>query len=378
MKSTVFNFDGSIWKGINGEFFPKLKADLVICFGSKSILAEPNFFENIRSQFNCSEIAIASTSGEIINSNVQSNSAVAVALEFEKTNIKTASINISDCKNSKEAGTKLLSQLPLDDLCYVLILSDGSLVNGSDLVDGLNESLKDKILITGGLAGDGAEFVSTLTGLNNKPEEGLIVAIGFYGKNLIVKNGSEAGWEIFGVEKSITKSEANKLYELNNQNCLDMYKRYLGDASSKLPSAALNFPLAVLLPGNSKTVVRTILAISEEEKSMTFAGNMPEGSIVRFMKTNFNSLIASAATAAEKTIENNKKEPDFALLVSCVGRKIVLGTRTQEEVDAVNQIFNENTPMLGLYSYGEIAPLANEKETALHNQTMTITTFYEI
>ena len=88
MKSTVFNFDGSVWKGIDEKVFPELKADLVICFGSKSILAEPNFFENIRSQFNCSEIAIASTSGEIINSNVQSNSAVAVALEFEKTNIK--------------------------------------------------------------------------------------------------------------------------------------------------------------------------------------------------------------------------------------------------------------------------------------------------
>jgi hypothetical protein len=260
----------------------------------------------------------------------------------------------------------------------VLILSDGSLVNGSDLVDGVNESLKGKILITGGLAGDGAEFVSTLTGLNNKPEKGLIVAIGFYGKNLIVKNGSEAGWEIFGVEKSITKSEANKLYELNNQNCLDMYKRYLGDSASKLPAAALNFPLSVLIPGNAKTVVRTILSISEEEKSMTFAGNMPEGSIVRFMKTNFNSLISSAAIAADKAIENNKKAPDFALLVSCVGRKIVLGTRIQEEVDAVSQTFKENTPMLGFYAYGEIAPLANEKETALHNQTMTITTFYEI
>lgn len=378
MKSTVFNFDGSVWKGIDEKVFSELKADLVICFGSKSILAEPNFFENIRSQFNCSEIAIASTSGEIINSNVQSNSAVAVALEFEKTNIKTASINISDCKNSKEAGTKLLSQLPQDDLCYVLILSDGSLVNGSDLVDGVNESLKGKILITGGLAGDGAEFVSTLTGLNNKPEKGLIVAIGFYGKNLIVKNGSEAGWEIFGVEKSITKSEANKLYELNNQNCLDMYKRYLGDSASKLPAAALNFPLSVLIPGNAKTVVRTILSVSEEEKSMTFAGNMPEGSIVRFMKTNFNSLMSSAAIAADKAIENNKKAPDFALLVSCVGRKIVLGTRIQEEVDAVSQTFKENTPMLGFYANGEIAPLANEKETALHNQTMTITTFYEI
>jgi len=378
MKSTVFNFDGSSWKGTDGKVFSELKADLVICFGSKSMISAPNFFEKLRSQFDCSQIALASTSGEIINSNVQSNTAVAVAMQFEKTSIKTASINISTCSNSKEAGAKLLSQLPQDDLCYVMILSDGGLVNGSDLVDGLNSSLKSKILMTGGLAGDGTEFVSTLTGLNNNAEKGLIVAVGFYGNSLIVKDGSEAGWEIFGVEKTVTKSEANKVYELDHQNCLDMYKRYLGEAASKLPSAALNFPLSVLIPGNSKTVVRTILSVSEDEKSMTFAGNIPEGSIVRFMKTNFNSLIDAAAISAEKTIQNHKKAPDFALLVSCVGRKIVLGARTQEEVDAVNHIFNGKTPMLGFYSYGEIAPLVNEKDTALHNQTMTITTFYEI
>ena len=378
MKSTLFQLKNNAWERSDGQPTDKMTADLVLCFGAKSLLSKPQFLETLQGQFDCPEIAVASTSGEIINSKVQDNSAVAAAITFDKTTIKSAKINISDYANSFEAGKGLLHQLPTENLAYLLILSDGSIVNGSELVNGLNDELKGKVLITGGLAGDGSNFQSTLTGLNDIPSEGVIVAIGFYGDSLVVKDGSEGGWEIFGLDKTVTKSTSNKLYELNGQNCLDVYKRYLGEAADRLPAAALNFPLSVLIPGNNKTVVRTILGISENDNSMTFAGDMPEGSIVRFMKTNFSSLIDAAASSAKKTIPINKKAPDFALLVSCVGRKIVLGQRVNEEVEAVHNAYQGLTPMLGFYSYGEIAPLLNEKATALHNQTMTITSFYEI
>jgi hypothetical protein len=378
MKCSLYNFDGTNWRTGNNDAVADIQSDLVICFGAKSVLSQPGFYENITAQFKCPEIAMASTSGEILHNEVLDNSAVIAAFEFDKTQIKTACININDCTDSKEAGIRLLGKLPQENLTYLMILSDGSIVNGSELVSGLNQVVNPHVLITGGLAGDGALFTSTLTGLNNKPEPGVIVAIGFYGDSLIVKDGSEGGWEFFGIGKTVTKSAANKLYELDHQNCLDLYKRYLGDVAVNLPAAALNFPLSVLLPGNIEPVVRTILGISEEEKSMTFAGNIPEGSLVRFMKTNFNSLINAASSSAKKTISNNLKAPDFALLVSCVGRKIVLGSRTAEEVESVNQVFGGKTPLLGFYSYGEIAPLIDKKQSELHNQTMTITSFYEI
>ena len=378
MKSTLLNYDGLTWTNLAGECIQnKISADLVLCFGSKQILSAPDLYSKITAQFSSSHIAMCSTSGEIIETHVQDNTLVAVAFQFEKTKIKTSSVNVLDYKNSFEAAQSLIHDLPMLDLAYILVLSDGSLVNGSELVKGLNESVDSKILITGGLAGDGANFKSTLVGLNNSPKQGLIVAIGFYGKDIVVTSGSKGGWDMFGPEKVITKSEENKLFELDDKNCLEIYKRYLGSEVDNLPSSALLFPLSVLLPGNKQPVVRTILGISEEEQSMTFAGDVPIGSKVRFMKANFDSLTSAAASSASQTLLKEGRHPDFSLLISCVGRKLVLGSRIEEEVESANDLFKGKTPLLGFYSYGEISPMLDEVSCALHNQTMTITSFYE-
>ena len=257
------------------------------------------------------------------------------------------------------------------------MFSDGSLVNGSELVKGLSTQVDNNVLITGGLAGDGANFESTLLGLNKQPIEGEIMAIGFYGKSLTVTHGSQGGWDIFGLQKRVTNSSSNILLELEDQNALDLYKKYLGEESKKLPGSALLFPLSVTIPGATAPIVRTILSINEEDKSMTFAGDVPVGSEVRFMKANFDKIIQAASNAANQTIIKRNDEPDFALLISCVGRKVILDAKINEEVASVSKSFRHNTIMAGFYSYGEISPLVVGGTCQLHNQTMTITSFYE-
>jgi hypothetical protein len=215
-------------------------------------------------------------------------------------------------------------------------------------------------------------------GLNEVPAEGKIVAIGFYGKNIIIKHGSQGGSDSFGLEKKITKSADNVLFELEDQNALDLYKKYLGPEAKNLPGAALLYPLSLIAPGTRQPVVRTILSIDETSKSMTFSGDVPVGSKVRFMKSGNEKLIKSATIAAQQTLTNNKVKPDFALLISCVGRKLILKSRTEEEVEAVKNVFGSATMIAGFYSYGEISPADDSNECHLHNQTMTITTFYEL
>jgi hypothetical protein len=250
------------------------------------------------------------------------------------------------------------------------------LVNGSELTKGLSKAAEN-VLITGGLAGDDANFKSTLVGLNYNPTEGNIIAIGFYGDKLLVTHGSKGGWDMFGLERTVTKSKANVLYEINGENALDLYKKYIGPYVDKLPSSALMFPLALTIPGLSEPIVRTILSIDEEKKTMTFAGDIPEGSQVRLMKANLDNLIEASSNAAENSLLKNQ-EPDFALLISCVGRKLILGPRTEDEVEAVSEAFSNRTTIAGFYSYGEISPFNNSGNCQLHNQTMTITTFYEL
>jgi hypothetical protein len=308
---------------------------------------------------------------------VLDNSFIAAAIQFENTKIKTASVNLKDFNNTYSAAISLAKKLPVQELTHILVFSDGNLVNGSEVVKGLTSQIDKNVLITGGLAGDGADFKGTLVGLNKQPNEGEIVAIGIYGDNITVTHGSQGGWDIFGLEKRITNSSGNVLIELEDQNALELYKKYLGDEAKNLPSSALLFPLSVTVPGAQNPVVRTILSINEEEKSMTFAGDVPVGSVVRFMKANFDKLTIAAAEAASFTKIDKERKPDFSLLISCVGRKLILGSNTVGEVKAVGKIFDNKTVMAGFYSYGEISPFNEGGRCQLHNQTMTITSFYE-
>ena len=352
---------------------------LVLVFGAKSRLNAPDVFTHLRHRWPDADIAICSTAGEILGTEVHDNNIVICAIELEKTQIRSAAISLEQCTNSFEAGANLAHQLNQPDLAYILVLSDGEKVNGSELINGFNHVFDGKIPITGGLAGDGSRFESTLVGLNQTPMPGQIVGVGFYGNSLHIGHGSLGGWDVFGIERTITKSNGNVLYEIDDTNALAIYKTYLGKYAEELPGSALLFPLSITLPGNDQPVVRTILSIDNEQQCLTFAGDVPEGAKARFMKANFDKLIDAAAQAAEISFQQPMaKQPDLALLISCVGRKIILNQRVEEEVEAVAEVFDHNTPFIGFYSYGELSPFNERNRCQLHNQTMTITTFLEI
>jgi hypothetical protein len=349
--------------------------NLVLAFGSPEVLNEQEY-KAIKKNYPHADILMSSTAGEIIDTEVCDNTISLTAISMEKTVVKTAVIDIAEARNSFHAGQSLGGALDPAGLKNVLIISDGQKVNGSDLVLGLQESLPPDTIITGGLAGDGARFQSTLVGLNNVPTEGKIVAIGFYGDSLSVTYGSVGGWDVFGPERLITKSDANILYELDGEPALDIYKLYLGDYANELPGSGLLFPLSIRMP-DGHSVVRTILGVNEEHKSLTFAGNMPVGTYAQLMKASFDRLIEGASDAAQNSIQHINGQPDLAILISCVGRKLVLDQRIEEEVEVVRAIYGNETAITGFYSYGEISPSLNSVKCDLHNQTMTITTLTE-
>ncbi|MEO8145998.1 MAG: FIST N-terminal domain-containing protein [Bacteroidia bacterium] len=364
------------WETIRNKNFNAADCNLVIVFGSTSLLRDESLYNTIRSNYAAADLIINSTSGEIIDTQVNDESISLTAITFDRTQLKTGSVDIAAYASSFDAGCALAKQLDFTDLKNVLIISDGQKVNGSELVLGLQDTLPKDTIITGGLAGDGARFQSTLVGLNEFPIEGRIVAIGFYGDKLTITYGSVGGWDSFGPERLITKSIANVLYELDNQPALDIYKKYLGDYAKDLPGSGLLFPLSIRME-NEDSVVRTILNVNEADKSVTFAGNMPEGNYSRLMKANFDRLVDGASNAAVNSLDENSHKPELAILISCVGRKLVLNQRIEEEVEAVRAIYGNTTAITGFYSYGEISPSFNFAKCALHNQTMTITTFSE-
>lgn len=353
-------------------------AQLVFLFGSREIFDEARMFSELRRAYPDAFLFGCSTAGEISGTRVLDDSLVATAVELEHSSLQTASVAMKEVSGSVEAGEKVASALPSEGLAHVFVISDGQEVNGSELVRGMLAELPRGVQVTGGLAGDGDRFEKTLVIANEEPMAGVVSAIGLYGDRLKIGYGSLGGWDPFGPERKVTRAEGSVLYELDNKPALELYKRYLGEHADGLPAAGLLFPLSIRDERGGDFRVRTILSVDESEQSLTFAGDVPEGVYARLMKANFERLIDGASGAAKNSYETlGGSEPDLAILISCVGRKLVLKQRTEEEVEGVQSVLGQSAVLAGFYSYGEICPAAPGADCELHNQTMTITTFSE-
>jgi len=355
---------------------------LVLVFGDRFKMEEsPDYFDHMRTQFPRAHIVSCSTSGEIMDGKVVDDAIVATAIHFEHTTLRIAAVGIHSPSESDSAGRQLVNELLQDDLAGILVFSDGHTVNGSDLVKGLYAPLVEAgrhIPVSGGLAGDGTRFQQTVVGYNEPAQPQQIVAIGLYGDRIEIGTGSIGGWDPFGVQRQVTRSVKNVLYELDGMNAFDLYKEYLGELASELPSSALLFPLEIITD-NDKRLVRTVLSVNEQAKSMTFAGDIPIGCKAQLMKANFDRLIDGAGRSAEGALAGTSQEAQLAILISCVGRKLILGQRIEEEVEEAMYALGPECAVCGFYSYGEISPLHDiEQSCELQNQTMTITTFSEI
>jgi hypothetical protein len=348
---------------------------VVLYFAAPGTLDDGARFAELRGFYPNAALIGCTTGGEIAAIDVHDGSVIATAIEFESTALKFAVDIALPGKSSFEIGTRLGAALPPHGLRNVFVLSDGTNVNGTELVAGIQHMLGREICLTGGLAGDGASFQTTRVGLNVNPEPGRVVAIGFYGDKIRIGHGSVGGWDAVGAKRIITRSSGKTLFDLDGEPALDLYKQYLGAEAANLPASALLFPLRIHPKDQPDwSLVRTVVGVDEEKKAMIFAGSVPEGQVAQVMLGNFDHLIAGAGRAARQAIIPEAK---LAILVSCIGRKLLLGQRIADEVEAVVEVLGENCRTTGFYSYGEIAPMEGLPFCDLHNQTMTITTFAE-
>ncbi len=352
---------------------------LVLAFGSSSYGEHSKALLELCQQFPRSARVGCSTAGEIFGRRLFDDSLTLAICQFERTSIQVAKAQVTAAHDSHAAGEQLARALNRKDLRGVFVLSDGLCVNGSELVRGLNAHLGSHVIVTGGLAADGSRFQRTWVLDESGPHDAWIVAVGFYGDHVRIGHGSKGGWDFFGPARRVTRSTGNVLYELDGKPALALYKEYLGDRAAGLPATALLYPLSLRSSvEDEKTLVRTVLAVDESQQSMTFAGDVPQGHIAQLIRANFERLIDGAAQAALHT-RAHARPGSAALLsiaISCVGRRLVLGERTEEEIESALDCLPDNTHQVGFYSYGEISPYSSG-HCDLHNQTMTLTTIAE-
>ena len=348
--------------------------DLVFCAFDR-ISGSEGLYNQLKTKYKNANIVIFSTSGHFVSSEILDETPIVSAIEFENSSITMDQFSIADFATSFDLGESIGKSIK-KEVKGVCIISDGGLINGTELISGINANVLKEVPIFGGMAGDGTRFQKTLVGANQNPEVGNVVIIQFFGEGISIKSNSDFGWTSLGLEFKITKSESNKLIEIDKKNAYDVLYEFLApESEEKFAELTLYYPF-LLKDSSDEGVIRTPILVNHKEKTLVYAGNMPEGSMVKLMKSGTMQLLDSTLEVAQKCVLS-KEENSFVLAISCVGRRVVLEDMANEEFTEIQSIFGERSCYFGFYSYGEFSRSGFEENCKLHNQTLTLAVLQE-
>lgn len=364
----------------NGSFDrPSLlgdQADWLLVFGSRMLVETKEVFDELRLRYPKAYIMGCSTAGEMNESYVSENGLCATAVHFEKAQVHFLENSFLDDADFFDVGQELLQNLETKNLRHVFLLADGLKVNGSTLISGFNCALPEGVTVSGGLAADNSRYKKTLLYANDYAKENRIVCAAFYG-DIRISAAAATGWKAFGIERLVSKAEGRTLYELDGKPALDLYKEYLGESAKDLPKSGVRFPLSFRHENCEHSFMRSLQAIDENTKSMLFFGDIPQGSYCRLTHSNPYNLIDGAREAAKLSLAKLAEKPQLAIPISCRGRQFILRQMTEEELEVIQDVFEDDITITGFYSYGELMCQKMIRSCEMHNQTMTVTLFAE-
>ena len=354
-------------------------AQLVLVFFNSGLAGQSSWYDAVRQAYPRAHLFGCSTSGQIQGTAVYQHSIVATAVAFEHTRVAVARFPLADPDGGYVAGQELARALDPEGLRHAFVICNAVDANANDTTSGLISGLPSSTQLFGGGASNGHDMGRTYTICDGTPEPKAIAVVGFYGERLKVGVGSSGGWDPLGLDRLITKSTKNVLYEFDGRPALPLYKRYLGPAAAQLPASGMLFPVSLRMGGCREGVLRGVLSVNELDQSITFAGNVPEGCHARFLFGSAEHLIDGSLIAAQQACQAiGPLSPQLLIVVSCVARQLVLKQRTAEELECFEEVFGFEPRAAGFYALGEVAPIEAQGCSGFHNETLTAAALVEV
>jgi len=284
-------------------------------FGAISYNQE-KLLEGVNSVIPGTPVITCTTDGKISTLGLSTDSVVVLALASDQIKFTTVAVDFLS-QDSFKAGIKVGNQFINTNIKYMQIFSDGLLGNGSKIVEGIQKVFGKSISIAEGTTGDGSLFTRTYQYHNYKVLTNSIVGVGFEGKYSFI-TGVSSGWTPIGMAKKVTKSIGNVVYELDGQPALDVYKKFLGKHASLLPAVGVEYPLGLSGPQGDVEedgyfLCRATMGVDHEKGSITFAGDVPQGAMVKITMGNDLDVIKTAKKAAQSALDQFKKIKTFNL-----------------------------------------------------------------
>ena len=272
---------------------------LVLAFGASELADDPAPFNDLAAAFPDAVLLGCSTSGEIAGTQVHDASISVAVARFEHTALRRAVTEVRESQPIPgDAGARLAGSCRRRACARCSCSATACGVNGTPLVDGLTQNLPPGVAISGGLAGDGSRFVRTWVLDGGEPAQQRICAVGFYGRA-----PARRPWlrrRLVGLRSRAAH------HPLRGQRAVRAGRQAGAGPVQDLPGRSRGRPArhgaAVSAVGAARgrrgePLVRTILGIDEQRRSLTFAGDMPQGGMARLMRANNDRLIESAGQA---------------------------------------------------------------------------------
>lgn len=249
----------------------------------------------------------------------------------------------------------------------ILILGSGLETDGEQLVRGIQHVAGNDVSMFGGLAGDDTQFKETFVFSEEKLENNGAIVMALNTSQYIIQGLATSGWVSIGADKIITHAEGNIVYTIDGQPALDVYKDYLNVSDTDLPEIGVEYPLLIKKPG-AQDVLRAVINVDREKKSLIFAGTVPNGAVVTFSSSPGFEIIESTRNKVNE-FHNHNEEADLLILFSCMARHNALGPTISEEIDEAWH--NWAKPLIGFFTYGEIGNNYNAA-CDFYNETFTM------
>ncbi len=253
-------------------------------------------------------------------------------------------------------------------MCW--ITPDGLTCNMTEILDGLRQRFGAELPVLGGTAGDHWEFERCFQFCNDEVVQDGIPVLLVYGE-LHFSVGVASGWVPVGEKMRITAAEGRTIREIDGRPAFQVFEEQFGEM---VRDAFGEYPLAVYPPGQEggeAHYLRAVYSVDEQAGTVDLTSELPEGSTVRLSNVERRRILEGARDSIAAAIDPWRgDEPDLIVIISCAARKWMLGERAPDEYATLRDTMAErgvSAPVIGFYSFGEIAPLAGENQ--FHNET---------
>lgn len=359
---------------------PYKKFDLAFVFASID-LCYPGLLKTIVSELGRVPLLGASGAAVITNHGILKHGVAVLLLNLpEKIFFNTACVRDINKKTpiaaGEELGAKLLYGFKDVRRDLSVVLSDGLIKDNHSLIRGLQEKLGASFPLVGASASDNLRFAKTCVFFNQEMLTDAAAGI-LWGGRFNFSLGTRHGWKPLGKPRTVTKSYNNEVYSIDNLPAAKVYEEYLGrdfnELKKELKHITTLYPVGIYLSEEEEYLLRNVVAIVEGGV-LVFQGDVPQGSQIRLMiATKESCLLATRQATSE--VNAKVKHPDFLLVFNSISRYILLGRDASKELQIIKDSIPKGTPVAGVYTYGEQAPLRAinyQGKVYLHDQTITV------